>query len=445
MSRDHTENADHTRRRRFLQAIGALGVVGVAGCSGDDDGTATDTETGDGTGKPTETNPGETDTPTDDGRETDTPTETDPGETDTPTDDEDTPTDTDTSTDTETPTQNIPEDPPTVVTVSGDGTVEPGGTATLTATAENPFLFPIQSVQVNLEASNPDWTVEATGDTNLGTIDTAGSAAVSWEITAPDGASEGVTLTGTFSYETTTDSAETELSRSITVFEPGEVPGGSIEAYYSLDGETPTNQVTGTDATVIGEPTTGEPGVVGDAFGFTTSGDPAGDRSETADALVSGQDLPLNGEAATVGAWFRYTGTKESFARAYQVGGAVDGTPDEAGGWDVEFDSDSDEFKIVTWTSGNAQSSETIPLSPETWYFVVGVVDGDDATMYVFDQNGELDASPVTITGRDQTDGAPLIMMSGDSSEAEGRMDEVRAYSRALSESEVTALYEGSS
>jgi hypothetical protein len=37
-----------------------------------------------------------------------------------------------------------------------------------------------------------------------------------------------------------------------------------------------------------------------------------------------------------------------------------------------------------------------------------------------------------------------LVMMGGDGSDAAGRMDEVRAYARALSESEVTALYQGS-
>jgi hypothetical protein len=433
------ENDDRGRtgranRRRFVKALGTLGMVGLAGCGGDGNETESPgrTETDDD-GTATGVDPTGTDnTDTEDG--TDTPTDTEG---------EETPTDTDTpdGTETETPNQNVPDDPPTVASLEGGGSVQPGGTVTLTVTVENPYLFPIQSIEVNLESPGDGWTVEAPGETNFDELETASSREVSWEVTAPEDASESVTITGSVSYATNTDSAETELSQSIAVFEPGEVPGGNIEAYYSLDGDTATNQITGTDATVVGEPTTGEPGVVGNAFGFTTDGS----RNSTGDALTSGQDLPLNGEAATVGAWFRYT-TKEDFARVYQIGGGgPDGLPDANGGWDLEFDSGSDDIQLITWQSGNANSTGTITLSSDTWYFVVSVVDGSDSTMYVFDQNGELDASPKSGSGRDQTGDDVLIMMGGDGSDAVGRMDEVRAYSRALSAAEVTALYEGSS
>jgi hypothetical protein len=193
MSRDHTADADpeHTQRRRFLKAVGALGVVGLAGCGGDGDGTDTPTDT-DGEDMPTDGNG--TDAPTDtdgDG------TETDGNETETPTDTDDEDTPTETPTETEPPEQPIPEDPPAVVSFGEGGTVPAGGTTTLTATVANPFLFPIQSVEVSLEAPNADWTVEATGETDLGTIETGGSAEVSWEVTAPEGVLGSDTLTGT--------------------------------------------------------------------------------------------------------------------------------------------------------------------------------------------------------------------------------------------------------
>jgi hypothetical protein len=424
---------ESTRRRRFLQAVGALGAVGLAGCGGDGDGTETD-DGGDGTATDTETDddgsdetPTDTQTDDDGGDETPTDTETDDGGDETPTE-------------TETPNQDFPSDPATVVTFSGGGSVSPGETTTLTATAENPYLFPIQSVQLSLEGPNADWTVEATGDTNLGTIETGANKEVSWDITAPEGADGGFTLSGSISYESTTDQVQQEFSQSITVFDPGDVPQGGLEAYYSLDGDTATNLVTGTDATsgTTEYPTTGAPGVVGNAFEFTTSGD----TSNSSDALVSGEDLPLNGEGATLGAWFRYS-SKEAFARIYQVGGNVS-TPGVQDAYEIIFFEDTDEILVVT--NGGGRSQATLTLSPDTWFFVVTVFDGDDIRLHAFDQEGEIDASPATATnGRTQGGPFPLVLMNGDDSESAGRMDEVRAYSRALSEAEVTALYEGSS
>jgi hypothetical protein len=423
-----TDNGDgrNDGRRRFLKAIGALGVVGIAGCSGDGDGTDTTGTDGDGTDT-TETDGDGTDTTGTDGDGTDT-TETDGDGTDT-------------ATETEAPDQNIPDDPPTVVTLDGGRSVQPGGTATLTATVENPYLFPIQSVQLGMGAPDGDWTVEATGDTNLGTIDTADTATVSWDITAPEGASEGVTLTGTFSYETNSDSDEVSLSQSVAVFEPGDVPEDGLEAYLPFEGDTATNLVTGTDATVVGEPTTGAEGIVGDAFEFTENGT----RDSVADAIVT-EELPLNGEGATVGAWLNFTG-HEDYGRIYQVGGTTGATP--TAGWDIEFNEDTDSVWDVHWSStedggGRLESTET-SLASGTWLFIVTVVDGDDGRLHVFDESGELEGSPTTgSASREQTDGGALILMAADGSDTVGRMDEVRAYSRALSESEVTALYQGS-
>jgi sarcosine oxidase gamma subunit len=424
-----TTDTEHTRRRRFLKAVGALGITGIAGCGGDGDGTDTPTE-----GTPTEG----TDTPTEG---TDTPTEgTDTPTEGTPTEGTDTPTE---GTDTPTGTPAQPLDPPEQLLELSGGSTNPGGTLTLSGSASNPYLFGLQDVVLTLSGPD-DWTI-STPEKQLGDIESLGSADVSWEITVPDSASGTSELTLTTEYATTTDSAELTQAVNVTVFEPGEVPGEGIEAYYSLDESSlpPINSVTGIDASVAGSPTPGETGIKNTAFGF----DNDGSRSSTTDTLTSGQDLPLNGEGATVGAWFRYT-SKESFSRAYQVGGSVSGSPGAAdGGWDVEFAGATNDLKLVTFTSdGSPTSSGTITLSPDTWYFVVGVVDADGGTMYVFDQDGELDASPVTVSsGRTQTDGESLVMMGGDHSDTAGRMDEVRAYSRALSEGEVLTLYEGSS
>jgi hypothetical protein len=422
---DDQDRTGSANRRRFVKAIGTLGVVGLAGCGGDD------TES-----------PGETGTDGDD-------TETDTGGTDTPTepDGEETPTDTDTldETETETPTQDIPDDPPTVVSLSGGGAVESGGTTTLTATVENPYLFPIQSVEVRLESPDSGWTIEATGETTLGTIETTSSAAVSWEITVPADADAGVTLTGSVSYATNTDSTETEFTQSITVFDPGEVPQDGLEAYYSLDGDTATNAVTGTDAIENGSPTPGAEGIVGDGFSFEPAGTTGPDDPAENDGLQSGENLPLNDAEGTIGAWINVAG-HDDYGRLYQVGGAFGTVPDS--GWQTRFDQAND--TVLIETRDGADTSEiatTPPLDTDTWYYVVTVMQAGEGRIHLFDQDGELSGSPWTgdpaawaTSGSD-----PLFLMTGGYDEGtNGIMDEVRGYSRALTETEVLELYTGS-
>jgi len=212
---------------------------------------------------------------------------------------------------------------------------------------------------------------------------------------------------------------------------------GSVEAHYTLDGSTATNEVTGADATVTGSPTTGVAGIRGSAFEFTKDDD----RSSTADALTSGTNLPLNGASATVAAWFRYT-SKERYARVYQVGGGVS-TAGASDAYEVIFNGGNDELFAVP-ESGN--DTENVSVSPDTWYFVVTVIQNDDTVrLHVFDREGEVANSPATGTNTNgnATD-QPLVMMNGDDSEPAGKLDEVYAYSTALSPEDVTDLYAAS-
>lgn len=411
---DDSTNSVTADRRRFLRALGAVGIAGLAGCGGDGDGDT-----------PTETDAETTDPPTDTTETTDT----------------ETPTETATPTDTATPTanQDFGDDPPQLMTLEGGGSVSPGGTTTLTGEILNSYLFPVQSVEVTFEPPNDDWEITATDSASFDEIPSQDREEVTWEITAPEDADGEYTFTGTISYESNTDSAESDLSHSVVVFTPGEVPQDGIEAYISFDTDAATNQVTGNDAEVVGEPDTDADGVINSAWGFTDNGT----RDTVADAVVT-EDLPLNGEGATVGAWFNFS-SHEDFGRVYQVAGATDATP-ETVGWDVEFNSDTDSVFVVNWNgdSGRVTPTET-GLESGTWYFVVTVISGDEASMYVFDENGQLDASPGSGTApRTQSDAEPLILMAADGSDTVGRMDEVRAYSRALSEQEVLELYAGS-
>ena len=211
-----------------------------------------------------------------------------------------------------------------------------------------------------------------------------------------------------------------------------------LEAYYSLDGDTPTNAVTGNDATIEGDVTTGEDGLVGNAYKFHTNGT----IDSVADTVVS-EPLPLNGEAVTVGAWINHGAITEDFSRVYHVdeGGNLDSPTN---GWNIEFSGTSNTVNQQYWDGGQlgADSQPGVPVPANEWIFVVTVIDGGEVTIYAFDENGQLDGSPGTGNGnRGRSDMASLILMAGDGRDTPGRMDEVWAYSRALSPSAVERLY----
>jgi hypothetical protein len=104
-------------------------------------------------------------------------------------------------------------------------------------------------------------------------------------------------IEGTTSYESTTDSADVPISIPIQVYTPGNAPQEGLKAYFTLDGDTPVNDVTGNEAEVVGEPTPGADGVVGSARELT-----ANDDINTVENVVISEPLPINGEEATVAA-----------------------------------------------------------------------------------------------------------------------------------------------
>jgi hypothetical protein len=213
-------------------------------------------------------------------------------------------------------------------------------------------------------------------------------------------------------------------------------------AYYPFDGTAGTNCVTGVDANVVGSPTTGVSGVsanTNDAWEFVGDGG-SGDDSIT-DAVESSQDLPINGQEATIAGWFRHEShpeNTEEFARILSVDNGVDTNDNN---YSILFrGGTSNAINLYVGTD-----TANISVSPGTWYFVAATVDGSTGTLYVYDTNGELSASPVSNSDtRSQTAGEKLCMMAGDAREVDGRMDEVFAFSTALSASEVDALYDNS-
>jgi hypothetical protein len=209
-------------RRRFLTVLGALGVTGLAGCGGDGDGTdsPTDTETG-GNGNGNGNGNGEmTPTDTDMGGNGETPTETE-----TPTD---------------VPEQPLGDSPDKLLEIGG-GSLQPGGTTTLSGTLENRYLFAVQNVEVTMTAPNDDWTVEATGETSFDSIPSGGTEDVGWNVTAPDDADGEFTVEGSVTYETTTDSADISLPVSVIVLNLDDAPQEGLQVYYPFDSDPPTD------------------------------------------------------------------------------------------------------------------------------------------------------------------------------------------------------------
>jgi len=209
---------------------------------------------------------------------------------------------------------------------------------------------------------------------------------------------------------------------------PTPVPDGD-DVYLPLDGDTPTNDVTGTTGTTEGGVTTGASGKVGSAFEFDGSDD----------ALVLG-GTGLNKEQSTTSAWFRFSDHTE-WARVIQVGGSPSAAPADTGGWSLEFDSGSNTLTVTTY--GPKSRNATLDLEPDTWYFTCLVLDGESVRWHMFDESGELDDSPVeTEQSRTVTGAAQLNLMAGDNWYTAGVIDEVRGEKGALSASEVTQRYQ---
>jgi hypothetical protein len=126
-----------------------------------------------------------------------------------------------------------------------------------------------------------------------------------------------------------------------------------------------------------------------------------------------------------------------------EAGGIDRNYPD---GWNVQFAGSDDSLQYNVWDPfGGFNIASTPALSSGEWYFLAVVGSGDDVRLHVYDTNGELDGSPYTGTGARNTteDGVGLTLIEGQDIYTDGGIDEVFAYSRTLSASEIDDLYQG--
>lgn len=96
------------------------------------------------------------------------------------------------------------------------------------------------------------------------------------------------------------------------------------------------------------------------------------------------------------------------------------------------------QFRVMTGSTQTISSDDVVPLN--TWMHIVGTFDGSTMRMYV---NGVLQANTRTVTEQiTGGSGATLIGTLGSGVyRMQGKIDEVRLYNRALSQSDVTSLY----
>jgi len=199
---------------------------------------------------------------------------------------------------------------------------------------------------------------------------------------------------GTLNISTTSKSDMSKFSAiEIRYSEPLQ---NGLEAYFSLDGDTPVNQVTGTEASVVGSPTSGQSGFRNTAWEFGTN-----ETIDSTDSTVISEPLPLNGEGATVGAWINHDAITEDYSRVYHVDDG--GNPDSpTNGWNIEFGGTDNTVAHQFWNGGDigAEGQPSVSCPAGEWVFVVTVVEGSDATIYTFDEEGQIASGSGVGTGR---------------------------------------------
>jgi hypothetical protein len=260
-------------------------------------------------------------------------------------------------------------------------------------------------------------------------------------------------------FDTASVSGQTGTGNTLTVDVPP-LPAGvpnrsAAEAYFTFDGTTLTNCITGVDATVVGSPTKNQSGVnanTNNAWDFAIDGD----TDTLGDGAESGQNLPIYGDQVTIAGWFRYT-DYDDFGRIIE---AEDGVDQNNKKFEIIFRPRSEGENLINLYTGNYNSggdSPAIgPLSTGTWYFVAATTDGSDASdaaaLYVYDQNGQVNKVTVVDNrgesgvdpGDPRGEPAKLGMMAGGNREVDGRMDEAYAFSTHFTDSEIQTLYDNS-
>jgi hypothetical protein len=140
------------------------------------------------------------------------------------------------------------------------------------------------------------------------------------------------------------------------------------------------------------------------------------------------------GSAITVSAWIKLSALPPS--------GAYLRVLDSGAGWPSEnyyFFEDPTSNKM-SFSANEVDSPDTIALSADTWYYIVGVYDGSYVRVYL---NGTQQGGGTAATGAMNNHVGPLTIGSANGANYyNGIISNVQIYNTSLSQSEITALYD---
>ena len=202
-------------------------------------------------------------------------------------------------------------------------------------------------------------------------------------------------------------------------------PPAGLVSWWPGDGNA--NDIWGGNPGTLMGGTTFGAGVVGQAFGL----------DGVDDYVNIPDDSSLSPSTITVDAWFYATDISGQLVPPLLK------KSHDRDGYALEMAGESGDH-LAFWVSVSGVGwvrSDIVYLSTNTWYHVAGTYDGSDIKVYL---NGQPQGTPTSVTGSIEPISSPLYIGSDPSSQGrffKGLIDEVEIYNRALSASEIQAIY----
>lgn len=210
------------------------------------------------------------------------------------------------------------------------------------------------------------------------------------------------------------------------------IPSSGVARYTFDSADTSSGtamDVWGSNGGTINGATTGVGGAnqtysTNEAYGFDGSNDYV--------QLPDDASLDIS-SAVSVAAWFQLTDVSS---------GVIATKGDALGSYDWDLSVDSGE---VYWQGESGQSrifQNAASINSGSWYHVIGVYDGSESRLYT---DGTMQASQ---SASDDLDTDDVISIGGDTGNgyySEGRIDDVRIYSKGLTDTEASGLYNNGS
>ena len=207
--------------------------------------------------------------------------------------------------------------------------------------------------------------------------------------------------------------------------------GTSLLAYYPLDEDstgTVTDVANGNDGSTEGGPTTGVAGLHGtDAMDFDGNDD-----------AVDLGDLDIGTEAVTIMAWYKTSQDSQdlnTLVNKDYTGSDI--VPYHLNIWQATGENVTGfGFYDTSWYTTDVNTN----TADGNWHLAVGTWDRSTLRLYL--DGTEDDNNSVGGTRREANTDAHIGLYGNDNAHFDGVIEDVRIYSRALSASEVSALYD---